>query len=135
VRRAGREVARTSADVPAGASTVALPAPPPRGDLRVRLEVAAPDGRVAGGTLAVVTSRRLALARVRQLAAGVNELLGTRKLRPVVGCRRTGALSAGCDVRERHRGRVRCAGRFVVVQRADGRHASFEGGRRACRAG
>ena len=133
VRREGVEVARATADVPAGASAVALGSPPPRGDLRVRLEVLAADGRVAGGTLAVATARRLARIDAIALADEINALIGEGGFEPVAGCRRTGALSIRCDYRERHRGRARCVARFLVVQRPDGRHATITGGRRACR--
>ena len=131
VRRAGREVGRAEADVPAGASTLTLAEAPPRGDLAVALEVTGPGGRVAGDRLEVSTVRRLGGRRARALIGFAGELFGGGR-RSVGDCRRTGPRGYRCTLRltiERRDGSGgrRCVARLLVQQRPDGRRVIVDG--------
>ena len=138
VRRRGRVVARAEADVAAGHGELVLPAPPPRGDLRLTLTVQGTGGATAAARLAVTTARRLTLRRARRLT---NSPTGG-DLRPG-RCVRRSALRIACRqiaVEQTAGGSVRrrCASVISFRLRPDGaratlpRHSRHQ--RRACRA-
>jgi hypothetical protein len=129
VREAGREVARASADVAAGASALALDRGVPEGDLTVTLEVEG-AAAVAGAALEVSTLRRLDAARARAAAERIETPLYLATDMELGPCRRASPRRFACAM---VRPSGRCGGRIVVRQRADGRRLTLQRGRRSCR--
>lgn len=125
-----REVARAEADVAAGDGELALPAVPPRGNLRLKLVVRAADGRAATARATATTLALLTFSRVRPLARNMGKvftLIDGARLR-VGACVRQSPQQVAC--RLEHRGRCRHVA--TTLLRADGARIYAEG-RRACR--
>ncbi|MET0687377.1 MAG: hypothetical protein ABW060_18790 [Solirubrobacteraceae bacterium] len=121
VRRAGREIARAEADVPAGRSTIALAAAPPAADLTVSLEVTGAGGRAAGGRLEVSALPRLTRRAALALAGVIEESFGG-----VADCRRTGRRRFVCEQPLRDPVTGNCTALIEITQRADGRTAIMD---------
>lgn len=131
VTRGGKEVARAEADVAPGEGTLALPAIPPRGDLRLKLQVQAPDGRVATARATATTLALLTMPRVRPLVRSmvkVFTLIDEHRLRQGT-CVRQSPQQVACRLVRRGR----CRHIATVLLRADGARV-YPQGRRACRA-